>query len=64
VPWKSSITLTYGFFYPKDNANPFVPIFKTILKRLALAEQTRAKPPRKPAPGRASNERRGHSNLS
>jgi DNA-binding transcriptional LysR family regulator len=64
VPWKSSITLTYGFFYPKDNANPFVPIFKTILKRLALAEQTRTKPPRKPAPGRPANQRRGHSNLS
>jgi DNA-binding transcriptional LysR family regulator len=43
VPWKSSISLTYGFFYPKDNANPFVPIFKNILTRLVLADQTRSR---------------------
>jgi len=43
VPWKSSTLLTYGFFYPKDVANPFVPIFKKILKRLAIADQPRAR---------------------
>jgi hypothetical protein len=50
VPWKSSILLTYGFFYPKDTANPFVPVFKRILKRLAIADQPRLR-------GRAANGR-------
>lgn len=43
VPWKSPILLTYGFFYPRDNANPFVPVFKKIFKRLAVAGQPRAR---------------------
>jgi DNA-binding transcriptional LysR family regulator len=43
VPWKSSILLTYGFFYPKATANPFVPAFKKILKRLAVADQPRSR---------------------
>jgi len=41
VPWRSSIKLTYGFFYPKNNVNPFVPAFKRIFKRLAVADQNR-----------------------
>jgi DNA-binding transcriptional LysR family regulator len=43
VPWKSSTLLTYGFFYPKDNVNPFVPVFKRIFKRLAVAGQPRTR---------------------
>lgn len=43
VPWRSSILLTYGFFYPRDTANPFVPVFKKILKRLAIADQPRSR---------------------
>jgi DNA-binding transcriptional LysR family regulator len=43
VPWKSSGVLTYGFFYPKDTANPFVPAFKKILRRLAVADQPRSR---------------------
>ena len=39
VPWKSSGVLTYGFFYPKNTANPFVPAFKKILRQLAIADQ-------------------------
>jgi len=41
VPWGSSIKLSYGFFYPKNNVNPFVPAFKRIFKRLAVADQNR-----------------------
>jgi len=41
VPWKSSGVLTYGFFYPRDTVNPFVPAFKKILRRLAIADQPR-----------------------
>jgi DNA-binding transcriptional LysR family regulator len=43
VPWKSSGVLTYGFFYPKGTANPFVPAFKKILRRLAVANQPRSR---------------------
>jgi DNA-binding transcriptional LysR family regulator len=43
VSWKSSGVLTYGFFYPKGTANPFVPAFKKILRRLAVADQPRSR---------------------
>jgi len=43
VPWKSSGVLTYGFFYPRDTVNPFVPVFKKILHRLAIADQPRSR---------------------
>jgi DNA-binding transcriptional LysR family regulator len=39
LPWKSSASLTYGFFYPKDSTNPFVPAFRKILRQLAIADQ-------------------------
>ncbi len=39
MPWKSASALTYGFFHPKETANPFVPVFKKILRRLAVADQ-------------------------
>jgi len=47
IPWKSPTLLTYAFFYPKDGTNPFVPIFRKILKRLAIADQPRHRPHRK-----------------
>lgn len=39
VNWNSPTSLTYGFFYPKDSANPFVPAFKKIFRRLAVADR-------------------------
>src|SRR5689334_9530767 len=43
LPWKSSASLTYGFFYPKDSTNPFVPAFRKILRQLAIADQPKSR---------------------
>jgi DNA-binding transcriptional LysR family regulator len=44
LPWRSSASLTYGFFYPKDSSNPFVPAFRKILRRLAVTDRPKARP--------------------
>jgi DNA-binding transcriptional LysR family regulator len=47
LPWKGSASLTYGFFYPKDSTNPFVPSFRKILRRLAVADRPKITPTRR-----------------